>query len=61
MIEKERDELLIRLDERLKALSGWTVEHTELHKTQRASVNRWLMASFSLIGGLVVRLIFWKN
>lgn len=60
MTDDQRDNLLIRIDERVKTLQDWTAKHDESHKSQRASTQRWLLTCFSLIGGVIARLVFWK-
>ena len=64
MNREERDELLVRVDERTEALYSWvhewTEKHEELHKEQRASTQKWLGILATLVGGIITRLIFWR-
>lgn len=60
MNDNERDELLVRVDERVKALHDWTSKHEEDHKAQRASIHKWLGIIVTFILGIISKLIFWN-
>lgn len=56
----EDHDLLVRIDERTEATHDWILEHKELHEKEKAARHRWNLAAFSLIGGVIVKMLFWK-
>jgi F0F1-type ATP synthase assembly protein I len=64
MTKEEEWELLVRVDERTEALAqkvdSWIETHEKIHTEQRASVQKWLGILATFIGGIIIRLIFWK-
>lgn len=60
MNSEERNELLIRLDEKTDALCRWTLKHEEDHKEQKASIRRWLYPVYTAVIGVVLKLVFWN-
>jgi len=60
MEREQRDELLIRLDERTHAIQQWTIRHEGKHHEEKAAKLRWNLATLSFIGGILTKMIFWK-
>lgn len=64
MNNDERDQLLIRVDERVMALDSrvgdWIEKHEDRHKEERSSQSKWILALFSLVAGTLAKVIFWK-
>ena len=60
MNNEDRDNLLIRMDERIKALHDWSQEHKEEHKTSKANIQKWLGVIVTALVGIVSKIIFWK-
>ena len=64
MNNDERDQLLVRVDERVQAIStrmgDWIDKHEDQHKEERARNSKWILALFSLVAGTLAKMFFWK-
>jgi len=60
MNEPQRDELLIRLDERTEATHRWILEHKQTHLEERTTRTKWSIFYLGSLIALVSRLVFWK-
>lgn len=57
MTHAERDELLVRLDERTERLEKWTVTHVELHTRLSTAFISAVVSTFLALGTVVVSLL----
>jgi DNA-directed RNA polymerase subunit H (RpoH/RPB5) len=60
MTDEQRDDLLIRLDERMKSIHEWIPSHEKLHTEQKASIQKWLGILVTGLIGVVTKMIIWK-
>ena len=60
MNNEKRDEIIIRLDERVKVIHDWIPQHEQKHTNEKAAKRKWTLAALTLIGGVLTRLFFWK-
>jgi len=60
MNEEQRDELLIRLDERTAASVRWETKHEQLHEKEKAARWKYLSPLYAALVGVVAKLIFWN-
>ena len=59
MNENERDELLIRLDERTAASQRWEQEHDKKHEREKAARWRLIAPLYAAVVGVLAKLAFW--
>lgn len=59
MNEAERDELLIRLDERTAASQRWEQKHDEQHEREKATRWKLLAPLYVAATGVLAKLAFW--
>jgi cytochrome c-type biogenesis protein CcmH/NrfG len=60
MNDAERDELLIRVDERTAASQRWEINHDNQHEKEKAA--RWKLLSplYAALIAVCAKLIFWN-
>jgi len=60
MNDEQRDELLIRLDERTAASRKWEEAHDKLHEKNKAAQWKYLSPLYAALVGVVAKLMFWN-
>ena len=60
MNEQQRDELLIRLDERTAASGRWEEKHEVLHEKEKAARWKYLSPLYAALVGILAKAIFWN-
>jgi F0F1-type ATP synthase assembly protein I len=60
MNEQQRDELLIRLDERTAASQRWEDKHDEQHEQEKAMRWKLLAPLYAAVVGVLAKLAFWN-
>ena len=62
MNEEERDELLIRVDQRTNDCDNWIKDwiksHEQLHKDNKSYLHKWLLGIVTTLIGLVAKMLF---
>lgn len=59
MNESERDNLLIRLDERSAFQHQWNLKHESKHEKEKAARLKWLAPAYAALVGVLVKVIWW--
>lgn len=57
MTPAERDELLVRLDERTERLEKWTTAHVELHTRLAMAFVSAVVSTFLALGTVVISIL----
>jgi hypothetical protein len=60
MNEEQRDELLIVIREDVKHIKGWTEEHKQVHKDEKAARWKYLSPLYAALVGVVAKVMFWN-